>query len=74
MRRREFIAGLCGTAALPLVPHAQERERMRRLIGQVENLWADACNHYRAGKFALCTFLSILAIEAKSGLAISAET
>src|SRR5262245_50285303 len=31
MRRRDFIAGLTGAAALPLVARAQERERMRRI-------------------------------------------
>ena len=31
MRRREFIAGLAGTAALPLVAHAQQFAPMRRI-------------------------------------------
>jgi AbiV family abortive infection protein len=38
-------------------------DQYHRLVGQVESLWSNACSHYRAGKFALCTFLSILAIE-----------
>jgi putative ABC transport system substrate-binding protein len=31
MRRRDFIAGLGGAAAMPLLARAQERERMRRI-------------------------------------------
>jgi putative tryptophan/tyrosine transport system substrate-binding protein len=31
MRRREFIAGLAGTAAWPLAARAQRGERMRRI-------------------------------------------
>ncbi len=38
-------------------------DQHQRLIGYVEDLWTDACGHCHAGKFALCTFLSILAIE-----------
>lgn len=35
----------------------------QRMIGYVEGLWNQACDHYRAGRFPLCTFLSILTIE-----------
>jgi hypothetical protein len=31
VRRREFIAGLCGTVAWPLVPRAQQPERIRHI-------------------------------------------
>jgi hypothetical protein len=31
MRRRQFIAGAAGAAALPVVARAQQRERMRRI-------------------------------------------
>ncbi len=41
MRRREFIAGFVGSAAVwPLAAHAQQPERMRR-IGVLTNLAAD---------------------------------
>ena len=32
MRRRDFVTGLAGSAAWPLVPHAQQAERIRRVI------------------------------------------
>jgi AbiV family abortive infection protein len=35
----------------------------RRMIGHVEGLWNQACEHYRARRFPLCIFLSILTIE-----------
>jgi putative ABC transport system substrate-binding protein len=41
MRRREFIAGLGGTVAWPLVVCAQQSERMRR-VGVLESLHEDA--------------------------------
>ena len=31
MRRREFIAGLGGAAVWPMLPQAQQTERMRRI-------------------------------------------
>jgi putative ABC transport system substrate-binding protein len=40
MRRREFIAGLGGAAAWPMVARAQQSSRMRR-IGVLINLAAD---------------------------------
>ena len=40
MKRRVFIAGLAGAAALPLTARAQQREPMRR-IGVLMNLTAD---------------------------------
>jgi putative ABC transport system substrate-binding protein len=40
MKRREFIAGLAGATAWPVVARAQERERMRR-VGVFMSLPAD---------------------------------
>jgi AbiV family abortive infection protein len=48
---------LCGTSFKECFAQYQ------RMVGYVKGLWKQACNHYRAGRFPLCTFLSILAIE-----------
>jgi putative ABC transport system substrate-binding protein len=51
MRRRAFIAGLAGVAALPLSAHAQQGERMRR-IGVLLNAAADDAEYQaRLGAF-----------------------
>jgi putative ABC transport system substrate-binding protein len=51
MRRREFIAGLAGTVASPVVARAQERERIRR-IGVLLPAAADSPpNQARLGAF-----------------------
>src|SRR5215203_2186394 len=53
MRRRAFIAGLSGAAALPLIARAQERERR---IGVLMNTTAD----HPEGKSRLATFRQAL--------------